>query len=157
LPRPHVRQEHDRQTAGTRRERRVRGDAADTAEVERRQRAAGVEAVPTEPEDDATDRRDRHVVTGRHTATVSLELATETRPEGDRTGKGDEATDRVDDRRTGEVTERRVPRREPAVRTPGPVTNDRVDETADADAVEEVAAERRATDHRARRDRRARV
>ena len=42
--------------------------------------------------------------------------------------------------------------REPAVRTPGPVTNDRVDEAGDTDRVENVADEATAADHRARGD-----
>ena len=95
------------QRTGTGRERRVGGDAADALEVHRRERAAGVEPVPTEPEDDATERGQRHVVTGWHAATVTLELPAETGPERDRPGDGEHATDRVDDGRAGEVTERR--------------------------------------------------
>ena len=157
LPKLRIGEEHDRQTAGTRRERRVGRDAADTAEVHRRQRAAGVEPVPTEPEDHAADRGDRHVVTGRHPSAVPLELATETRTERDRAGQGDHAADGVHDGGAREVTERRVPRREPSVGTPHPVAEDRVDEAAHTDAVEQVAAERGTTDHGTGRDRAARV
>ena len=96
-------------------------------------------------------------MTGRHAAAVTLELAAEARPERDRTGEGDHAADRVHDRGTGEVAERRVHRGEPAVGTPDPVADDRVDEPAHRDAVDEVAAERGAADHRTRRDRAARV
>ena len=46
---------------------------------------------------------------------------------------------------------------EPAVRPPRPVADDRIDESGDADAVEDVADEAAAADHGARRDRRARV
>ena len=62
---------------------------------------------------------------------------------------------RVHDGRAGEVVERRAHRGQPAVRTPGPVADDRVDEAGDADAVEHVADEAAAADHRARGDRRA--
>ena len=46
---------------------------------------------------------------------------------------------------------------QPAARTPDPVAEDRVDEAADADAVEQVALEAGAADHGARGDRRAGV
>ena len=44
---------------------------------------------------------------------------------------------------------------EEAVRPPGPVTDDRVDEAGNADAVDQVADEAGAADHGARRNRRA--
>ena len=40
-------------------------------------------------------------------------------------------------------------RREPSVRTPGPVSDDRVDEPGHADAVEEISDEATTADHRA--------
>src|SRR5262249_31398666 len=46
---------------------------------------------------------------------------------------------------------------EEAVRTPSPVTDDRVDEAGNADRVDKVADEAGAADHGARRDRRAGV
>ena len=46
---------------------------------------------------------------------------------------------------------------QPAVRTPDPVADDRVDEAGDADAVEDVAHEAGAADHGARGDGRAGV
>src|SRR5579871_4025599 len=90
--------EHRDKSGSGCRERGVGCDAADPLEVHGRQRRAGVEAVPAEPENHATDGCDRHVVTGRKAAAVTLELATNARPEGNRTGKGDETTDRVHDR-----------------------------------------------------------
>src|ERR1700680_2273679 len=44
---------------------------------------------------------------------------------------------------------------QPAVRPPGPVTDDRVNETRNADAVKQVADETGSSDHRARSDGRA--
>ena len=65
---------------------------------------------------------------------------------------------RVHDGRSGEVTEReRLHDRQPSVRSPRPVADDRIDEAGHADAVEDVADEAAAADHRARRDRRAGV
>ena len=46
---------------------------------------------------------------------------------------------------------------EPTARTPDPVAEDRVDEAGHEDAVDDVALEARAADHRARGDRRCRV
>src|SRR5262249_26990472 len=109
-------------------------------------------------QDDAADGGDDHVVSGRHAAAVALELATEARTERDRAGQSDEAADRVNDRRTREVVERnRLDRVEPAVGDPGPVPEDLEVEAADAEAIEEVAHEAGATDHRARGDRAAGV
>src|SRR5262245_22998221 len=48
-------------------------------------------------------------------------------------------------------------RRQPAVGAPRPVTEDRVDEARHADAVDDIAEESGSSDHRARRDGRARV
>ena len=95
---------------------------------------------------------------GKPTA-VTLELATESRSEDDCTGECDHRTDGVHHSRTGEVTEPHAVVRglQEATRAPDPVADDRVDEPADADAVNEVADETRATDHRARRDGRAGV
>src|SRR4029077_8116143 len=60
------------------------------------------------------------------------------------------------DCRSSEVVEvNRVEISQPSVRAPCPVTDDRVDEAGDADAVEQVADEIAATDHRARSNRRA--
>src|SRR6185312_9939611 len=117
-------------------------DAADAGGVHGRQRAARVEPVPPEPEDDAADRRDGQVVAGHGAATVTLELATDARAQDDGAAQRDHAADRVDDRRAGEVVERRwVDGVQPAVGSPGPVADDRVDEAADAEAVQQVARE----------------
>src|SRR3954452_1994304 len=80
---------HRREAARRRRQRGVGGDPADAERVDRRQRAARVEAVPAEPQDDATEGGDVEVVTGRHAAAVTLEPPTEARAEDDRTGQGD--------------------------------------------------------------------
>ena len=108
---------------------------------------------------------DRQIVRQHRSAAVALEFAAEARPKNDRAGQGDESADGVYDRGTGEIMEAHAQRREevagaahgrqPAVRTPGPVSDDRIDETGDADAVEQVADETGAADHRARGDRRA--
>ena len=100
-------------------------------------------------------------------AAVTLESAPQPRPEHDRARERHEAADAVDDRRAGEVVEAHAERREvvavaahgrePAVRTPRPVAEDRVDEARDADAVDQVADETGAADHRAGGDRRAGV
>ncbi len=96
---------------------------------------------------------------GRHAAAVALELPTEAWAEHDGAGEGDHAAHRVDDRRAGEVTEPDAGVRvlEEAARPPGPVTEDRVDEPAHAEAVEQVTLEAGPADHGAGRDGRARV
>ena len=87
-------------------------DPADALPVHGRQRGAGVEPVPTEPQDHATDGAPREVV-GRHwSTTVTLEHSAETGSECDRTGEGDHAADGVHDGRAGEVTEERAARTE---------------------------------------------
>jgi hypothetical protein len=137
----------------------VRCDPTDAAGVDRRERAPGVEPVPPEPEDDAAERGESDVVAGRHPATIAPELAPEAGPEDDRAGEGDHAAHRVDDGRAGEVAEPHAVvggLQEPA-RPPGPVAEDRVDETADEKAVDEVAPEVGASDHCSRGDRRAGV
>ena len=48
---------------------------------------------------------DRHVVARWEAATVTLELAAETRPEHDRAGQGDHAADRVHHGGAGEVVQ----------------------------------------------------
>ncbi len=137
-----------RETTRASGERGVRSDATATDVVHRRERAARVEPVPAEPEDDAADGGDHHVVARRHAAAVTLELATQARSEGNRAAQGDEAADRVHDRGTSEIVERgRVDRVEPAIRTPRPVAEDRIDEPGHAEAVQQVADEAGPTDH----------
>ena len=99
------------------------------------------------------------VVAGWHAAAVALELAAETGAEDDRAGEGDHAAHRVHHGRAGEVAEAHaaVGGLQEAARAPGPVAEDRVDEAADGEAVEQVALEVGASDHRPRRDRRAGV
>ena len=167
LLRARIDPEHRDQAARARGERRVGGDPADALEVERRERRARVEPVPAEPQDHTADGRDRQVVRGEGSPTVPLEPAAEPRAQDDRACERDEPTDGVHHGRAREVAEHGPAREaveeagchvaEPAARTPHPVTEDRVDEPGDADRVEQVALESRATDHGARRDRGARV
>ena len=95
---------------------------------------------------------------GHRAAAVALELATDAGAENDGAGERDEAADRVNDGGPGEVVERhRSDGGEPTVRTPRPVTDDRVDEAADAEAVKEIADEAGAADHGAGGDGAARI
>ena len=158
---------HRGQARRARGERRVGGDATDALEVHRRERAAGIEAVPAEPEDQATYRGDHQIVRQHRGAAIALEPAAEARAQRDGSGESDEAADGMDDRRSGKVMKAgahprqevavAAHRREEAVRPPGPVADDGVDEAGDGDAVEQVADEARATDHRAGGDGRAGV
>ena len=98
-------------------------------------------------------------------AAVAFEFPAESRAQNDSASQRDKSADRVDDRRSGEVMKghaRSRPEmavaahvREPPVRTPGPVTDHRIDEAGHADAVKKIADESRAADHRAGGDRRA--
>ena len=94
-----------------------------------------------------------------------LNFASEPWAENDGAGQRNESADGMNDRRAGEIMEAHAQRWEevsgaahrgqPAIRSPSPVSDDRIDETGDADAVEKIADESGATDHRARGDRRA--
>ena len=100
-------------------------------------------------------------------ATISLELATETRAEGYGARERDKTTDRVYDCRTGEVMKARPQRWQKfsftphgcqeSVRAPGPVTDDWVDEAGHCDAIKQVTDEACASDHGPRGDRRTSV
>src|SRR4029077_12918356 len=89
----------------------------------------------------------------------------ETWAKNNRSSQGDKSADGVDNRRAGEVMEahsRARPEmtvaahvREPSVRAPGPMSDDRVNETSDADAVQKVANESGPPDHGTGGDRRA--
>ena len=150
--------EERRQAGRARGQRGVERHAADALRVERRQRAAGIEAVPAEPQNQPAHGAQDDVVRQRRAAAVAPEDAAEARTERNRADERNRAADAVHDRRAREVAERRRRhRRQPAVRAPAPVADDRVDEAGDADAVENVADEAAAADHRARRDRRAGV
>src|SRR5262249_55964796 len=116
-----------------------------------------IEPVPAEPQNQAADRTQDDVVWKRRTAAVLAEHAAETRTERDGAHERNRTADAVYDSRTREIAERRVHNREPPVRSPAPVTDDRIDETGDADAVENVADEAAAANHCARRNRRASV
>ena len=107
-------------------------------------------------------RRDRQIVRQHRSAAVALEPAAQPRPEDDRARQRDEAADGVNHGGTGEIMEAgSQPRqeiagaahgRQKAIRPPGPVPDDRVDETGNRDAVQQIADEAGAADHRARGD-----
>src|SRR5262249_55559434 len=146
------------QAGGTCRHRRVERHARDALNVECRQRAAWIEPVPAEPENQAADGAEDDVVRQHRAAAVAGEDAPEPRAEHNRACQRDGAADRVDDGRSREITKRSgLHDREPAVWSPGPMADDRIDEASDADAVKNVADEPAAADHRARRNRRTRV
>ncbi len=135
----------------------VGGDAADADEVHGRECAAGIEAVPAEPEDQSAADGDGEIVRQHGSAAIALECAAEPWTENDGAGQGNESADGMYDSGTGEIMEANSERWEkvagaahvgkPAVRAPGPVSDDGVDETGDANAVEKVADESGAADH----------
>src|SRR5438105_5815917 len=92
-----IRDEHGHETRRGGGKRRVGRDAADALEVHCREGRPRIEPVPTEPQDDTADGRDRHVVTGWHTTAVPLELASEPRSESYRAGERAENANREDD------------------------------------------------------------
>src|SRR5205807_2247337 len=159
----HVSGEHGGQTSSARRKRCIRGDSADALEVHRGKGAAGVEAVPAEPEEKSARCRNGQVMRHHRTAAVTLECASKARPKYDRTGQCYESADGVYYCRAGEIMKRITEvrkevacashRREEPVRAPGPVTDDRIDESGNTYAVEQVAHEPGAADHRAGGDR----
>src|SRR4029077_2275311 len=92
-------------------------------------------------------------------AAITLECSAEPRSENDGASQGDKSADGVDDRGAREIVEahsRCGPEmtltahvRKPTVRPPCPVADDRINETGNADAVEEVADETGPSDHSA--------
>ena len=155
----------ERESGRARGEGGVGGDAADADKVHRRKRAAGIESVPAEPENQSAADGDGQIMRQHGSAAIALEFAAEPRAQNDRAGQRDESADGVHDRGAGEIMEGHAQGREdvagaahvgqPAVRAPCPVSDDRIDEASDADAVEKVADETGAADHRAGSDRRA--
>ena len=143
----------------------VCGDAADADEVHRRKCAAGIEPVPAEPQNQTAADGDRQIVRQHGLAAIALELASQPRPQNDGASQRDHSADGVDHRRAGKVMEAHAQRGEevavaahqgqPAIRSPGPVSDDRVNETRHADAVKKIADESGAADHCARSDGRA--
>src|SRR5581483_12478490 len=117
----------------------------------------GIEAVPTEPQDDATDGAEREVVRRHRAAAVLLELPSEARSQHDAPGERDHTAHGVHDRRAGEVAEDDTtvvvdePREpthrvaQPAAGSPRPVPEDGVDEAGHEDAVDDLALEAGAT------------
>src|SRR5581483_7723115 len=162
-----IRVEHRRQTRGASCKRGIRSHSADAFEVHCGERASRIETVPSEPEQQSTAGGDGEIVGHHRAAAVSLELASQAWPENDRPSQRDEATNRMHDRRSGEVVEalsqsgKKVSSRshsgEEPVRTPRPVTDDWVNEAGHRDTIEKVADKSGATDHRAGSDRRAGV
>ena len=103
-----------------------------------------------------------------HGATaVALERSTQTRTEHNGACKSDCATDGVNHRGSGKVMEvhaerfQKIPfashRRQKSIRSPGPVTDDRINESRHEEAVDQIADESGTADHGTRRDRGARV
>src|ERR1700692_2198491 len=98
-------------------------------------------------------------------ATVAFESAAEAWTEANRSCQGDKSSDGVNDCGPGEVVEAHSGARpevavaahvgQPTVRSPGPVADDRINETRDANAVQEVADEAGPSDHRTGGDGRA--
>src|SRR5918994_257744 len=128
-----------------RRQRDV-GEVADPVTGDDPERRAWVEAEPAEPEDQHAERDERHVVArNRVRPSVGVELA-DPRPEQQRPGQRGERSLVVDDRRAGEVLHPHG--KQPAVRVPDPVRDDRVDDRED-DAEREVDPELRPLRHRA--------
>src|SRR5438270_5783504 len=92
------------------------------------------------------------------TTAIAFEFAAKPRAENDGTCQRDEPADGMNHGRSGEIMEahaqrrKDVPRaahsREPAVRSPSPVSDYRIDEAGHSDAVKEVADEPGSTDHR---------
>src|SRR6266852_3721683 len=119
------------------------------------------------PSKSSADSCHRQVMRHHRAAAVALEAPSKSGTEHDSTGERNEPADAMHDRRAREVMKARPQRREkvplaphrsePAVRPPGPVSEDRIDEARDADAVDEITHEAGASDHGARRDRRARI
>src|SRR5216683_2567225 len=101
----------------------------DTLRVECGECAAWIEAVPSKPKDQSTGCANNKVMWLHRRATVALEDSTEPGPESDRAGERDSAANSVNDRRSREIVEGdRSHNREPSVRTPCPVADDRIDE-----------------------------
>ena len=82
-------------------------DPADAVEVHRGKRAAGVEAIPSEPQEQTARCGDRQIVRQHGSAAVTLEFPAYPRPEDDRAGQSDEAADGVNDGRSREIMEAR--------------------------------------------------
>src|SRR3569833_124945 len=96
-------------------------------------------------------------------AAITFELASDSRTKHDRTCQGDEAADRVYDRRTGEVVKPSSKARQEVaggshrgqepVGSPCPMSDDRVDKSGNGQAIEQLAYEPGSSDHRAGCDR----
>ena len=122
----HVREKHRSQAGCAGRESGVGGDSPDTLEVHRGERAARVESIPAKPQDQTAGDRDGQIVRQHRCAAITLELAAEAWTQHDRAGQSDEAADRVNHCRSGEVMEAhaqlryRSVRRCPSVRASHP-------------------------------------
>src|ERR1700683_3353041 len=107
-----------------------------------------IKPAPPEPEDQPAGGADDQVVRLHRSAAVALEDASEPRSKRDCARQRDDSSDRVDDGGSREVVEvNRIQIGQPSVRTPCPVSDDRIDEAGDADAIEQVADEIAAPDH----------
>src|ERR1700691_232902 len=129
----------------TRGEGRIGGHPSDSHEIHSRKRAAGIETIPTEPENESAGDRDRQIVRQHGRAAVALELTAEPWAQNDCASQRDEPADGVHDGRAGEIMKAYAHRREhiasaahvrePAVWSPRPMADHRINETSDANAV----------------------
>src|SRR5260370_27337029 len=120
----------------------------------------GLNPLPAEPENRSPADGDGEIRRQHGLAAISLDPATEPRPQNDGAGQRDKSTDGMDHGRSREIMEahaqgwEEIPStphvRQPAVRSPRPVSDDWINETSHADTVEKVADEPGAADHRAR-------
>lgn len=138
---------------------RVEGDPSDVADAG--DRRAAVEADPADEEDDRPGAGQHHRVTGDRAGVSVFVESPEARPEHDQRGHRHPCADGVDHRRSREIDEAHP--REPGLvvrndRTaPGPVTDDRVDQSRDDRRDQEVAAEHHSLCDRAGDDGRRRA
>jgi hypothetical protein len=117
------------------------------------ERRAGIEAVPTEPENEHAHRDQRHAVPADRIGRAILIESSETWTEHPSSDEGRDAAHRVDDRGAGEVVKTEA--RQPAA-TPDPVADDGVDESRDEEGVGQVRNEFGALGHGTGNDRRHR-
>src|ERR1700730_15473281 len=126
----------------------IGGDSADAYKIHGRERAPGIEPVPAKPKNEAATDGDSQIMRQHGPTPVALECAAQPWAENDRARQSDESANGMDHSRSSEIMEAHAQRwedissaahvRQPAVRSPSPVSDDRVNETSDADAVEKV-------------------
>src|SRR6476646_4153165 len=86
-------------------------------------------------------------------AAIPFEHASQTGTQNDGTCQRNGAADGMDDRRTCEITEgQRLHNGEPAIRPPGPVTDDWIDKSSHTHTIKQIADETCPPNHRTRCD-----